>query len=120
MLRFLSPSWAVLVGGSISRTSGVGLGNSSGDGRTTAVLQAGVRKYHRTELGLRPVTGFGVTLGRFSSEINTGGIYGEAGAEYLFTPHLSVGAVGVARFSRDGDQNTVSLLVPRLFAAVFF
>jgi hypothetical protein len=31
-----------------------------------------------------------------------------------------VGAVGVVSISRDGDQNTLGIVVPRVFASIFF
>jgi hypothetical protein len=117
---FASPSWAFLVGGSLTRTDGGGTGSSATTARTTAALQAGVRKYHRTGLGVRPITGFGVTTGRIASVTSYGGIYGEAGAAYLFNPRLSVGALGRVGFSRDGDLNTVSLAAPRVMVSIFF
>lgn len=119
-LRFVSPSWALLVGGSLSTTTNAGSGDARVSGRTTAYLQAGIRKYHRSGLGFRPITGIGVAFGQFTGIGNTGGIYGEAGAVYLFNPHVSLGAVGRAGISRDGDQNTFSLVVPRVIASVFF
>ncbi len=120
VLRFQSPSWAVLVGGSFQSTNDAGTGSARVPGRTDVAIQAGIRKYHRSGLGLRPITGAGVTFGRIQGFSNSGGAYGEVGAAYLFTPHLSLGAVGVGSFSRDGDRNTISLFVPRVVAAVFF
>jgi hypothetical protein len=117
---FASPSWAFLVGGSLTTTDAGGIGSSATTRRTTGALQAGVRKYHRSGLGLRPITGFGVTTGRIASVTSYGGIYGEAGAAYLFNPHLSVGAIGRVGFSRDGDLNIVSLAAPRVLVSIFF
>lgn len=72
VLRFMSPSWAVLVGGSVSTTSYNTSGTTRIDGRSTFSLNAGVRKYFRSDLGLRPITGVGVNLVRFSSARDTG------------------------------------------------
>lgn len=119
VLRFLSPSWAVLVGGSMQSTNTAGTGSARVPGRTDVAIKAGLRKYHRNGLGLRPITGAGITLDNYP-----GGApwyaYGEAGAAYLFTRHLALGAVGIASFSRDGDRNTFGLVVPRVFASIFF
>jgi hypothetical protein len=120
VLRFLSPSWAVLVGGSVQSTNTAGTGSARVPGRTDVAIQAGLRKYHRTGLGIRPITGLGVNFGRVTGFSNSGGVYGEAGAAYLFNRHVGLGATGVASFSRDGDRNTVSVFGPRVFASVFF
>lgn len=120
VLRFLSPNWAVLVGGSILTTNDAGTGSARVSGRTDVSVQAGIRRYHRSGLGFRPVTGAGVQFGRLSGFSSRGGVYGEAGAAFMFNRHLALGAFGVASFSRDGDQNTFSLFVPRVVASVFF
>ncbi len=120
VLRFLSPSWVLLVGGSIRSTNDAGTGSARVSGRTDVTLQAGIRKYHRSGLGFRPVTGVGVTYGRIEGFSTPYGAYGEAGGAYLFNRHLSLGAVAVAEFSRDGDRNTFALAVPRVMASVFF
>lgn len=117
VMRFLSPGWAVMIGGAIaSRTDG----GTPGAGFTDVSLHAGIRKYHRSGLGLRPITGAGLTAGRTEGLGDNVGVFGEAGAVYLFNRHISVGAVGLAEFSRDGPQNTYTLLAPRLIASVFF
>ncbi len=120
VLRFVSPSWALLAGGSFSTTNEAGSVGNRVPGGTTASIQVGVRKYHRSGLGFRPISGFGVAAGKYTGFGNSGGVYAEAGGVYLFNPHLSLGAVGVAALSRDGDQNTFTLAVPRVIASVFF
>ena len=101
-------------------TNDAGTGSARVPGRTDVAILAGIRKYHRSGLGFRPITGVGVTYGRIQGFSNSSGAYGEAGAAYLFSRHLSLGAVGVTSFSRDGDRNTFSLVVPRMFASIFF
>jgi hypothetical protein len=120
VIRFLSPSWAFLAGGFLTATDGGGVGSSRTDGQTTVAFQAGIRKYHRSGLGVRPITGFGLTVGRIASVTRAGGIYGEGGAAYLFNPHLSAGAVARAGLSRDGDRNTFSFVAPRVLVSIFF
>ena len=120
VLRFVSPSWAVLVGASGSTTSDYTSGTTRVDGQTTFSVNAGVRKYHGTGLGLRPITGAGINIVRFISSGSRPFLYGEAGAAYLFTPHVSIGAAARLGFSRDGNQNTFSLKVPRVMVSVYF
>jgi hypothetical protein len=120
VIRFVSPSWAFLAGGFLTATDGGGIGSSRTDGQTTVAFQVGIRKYHRAGLGLRPITGFGLTAGRIASVTRAGGIYGEGGAAYLFHPHVSAGAVARVGLSRDGDRNTFSLVAPRVLVSIFF
>lgn len=120
VVRFMSPNWAVLVRASVQSSTGFVSGGTRIDGRSFSSVQAGIRRYHRSGLGLRPISGGGVSVGNVPGFAGSGGVYGEGGAAYLFNPHLALGAVGVVSVSRDGSQNTFSIFVPRVFASVFF
>ena len=119
VLHFLSPQWAVL--GSASLRTTRFNGESTTDATfTSSSVALGARRYGRTGLGLRPLLGFGASIGKFQTSGTVGGVYGEAGAAYFFSPHLSLGALGYANFSTGGGQQSFQFLTPRLLASLYF
>jgi len=82
VLRFLSARWALQGGGSI-RTF-----QSDGSERrfTSTAALLGVRRYGGSGLGFRPISGAGVSVGRFTSRSTQVGVFGELGAAYFFNP----------------------------------
>jgi hypothetical protein len=125
VLRFQSPRWALLASGTASslRVKDDITGRTSSF--NSVALRVGARRYARSGLGLRPVTGFGATylnntntLG--SSDSGQYGVYGELGASWFFTPHLALGAVGDAVITHATRRTSTYLNVVRLTASVFF
>ena len=136
LLRFVSPRIAFTGGASFSRfstedVSTIGEVTSVFKSAiTTVALQAGLRRYGGTGLGLRPVVGGGLLVSRqsisgsnagFSGSRSTGvGGYAEAGAAYFFNPHVSLGVLGgVSAVKNDGGWSTGGTL-GRLTGAVYF
>jgi hypothetical protein len=140
LIRFVSPSTALIGGFSFSRTDVVSrttLGYASSAGTldtydtyayssafTTISLQAGIRRYTRTGLGLRPLYGGGLLFTRQSvssiDSFNSFGGYAEAGAAWLFNPHVSLGATGGVSGTRQSGGWSVGGSVARLIGTVYF
>ena len=110
LLRFSSPSRAWLLG--LSFTASRERSDASGTtvDRNTGFVAA--KLGHRWWSGttaerLRPFTGLGVG-GAYSSTStsrqHTGFVYGELGATYFFSPHVSLGAAGNAQVLYGEDQ----------------
>ena len=129
LLRFVSPRIAFVGGASFWRYSSE---NTTTVGNVTSVfktaitnvaLQAGLRRYGGTGLGLRPVVGGGLLVSRqgFSESTDTSvGGYFEAGAAYFFNPHVSLGVLGgVSAAKREAGWSTGGTL-GRLTGAVYF
>jgi hypothetical protein len=105
LLRFQSARTALLLGADFNvfhqeedDDEGTGVGLLSG---TTSTVNArlGVRSYRQSDTDrLRPILGFGARGGYSKSSSNvrgwTTGVYGELGAVYFVTPHLSLGGTG--------------------------
>lgn len=123
LLKFLSPQWAVLAGASVSsfKTRSDG-GDLILENRfTQASLQVGARRYGGRGLGVRPVAGLGVVVSGGSGNASAVGAYGELGAVYFFTPHVSLGAIGTANVSRgEGGSSSFGASLARLIGAVYF
>jgi hypothetical protein len=121
LLRFQSPQWALLVGGSIRSTTGAGFTGGARERYTAAGLRIGARRYGGSGLGVRPLLGLGVNIFGATGQSNELGAYGEAGAAYFFNPHLSVGATAeLSAAGREGGGSSFGASLARLTAAVFF
>jgi len=135
LLRFVSPGTAIVGGVAFSRRSSEGRATRIGgpDGPISSVLftptlssvavHAGLRRYTRTGLGLRPVFGGGLLFARSSvhelSDNSVGG-YAEGGAAWFFNPHVSLGVLGgLSAVKREGGWSTSGSLA-RLTGAVYF
>ena len=105
LLRFTSPTAAWLLGADFvvireSAEQSLPFGGTDDDTRTSVrvAARAGVRGYREPGRALRPFTGAGLT----GTILRPGpgfqswdaGLYGELGAAYFFSPHVSLGAVG--------------------------
>jgi len=135
LLRFVSPGTAIVGGVAFSRISSDSrtTRNLGPDGQGMSVLftsafssvavHAGLRRYTRTGLGLRPVFGGGLLFARSSvaerSDNNVGG-YAEGGAAWFFNPHVSLGVLGgLSAVRREGGWSAGGTLA-RLTGAVYF
>jgi hypothetical protein len=155
VLKFVSPTsaWTFGVGAGTGRTDAVGNLQTNGDVNGAI----GHRWYHSIagDAHLHPTFGFGVTgqYARYHQSNDTPsemsnhtqsnwavGAYGEFGATWFFTPHLSLGALGrlsagwgrqhetfTERFNGSttsnestADLSSYTLTVARLTAAVYF
>ncbi len=122
LLRFMSPSLAIVVGGGALVGSGDDVSNAFN-------LRLGVRRFAVRSGPIRPIIGGGLIAnvidqgGDFGNDTSLG-LYGEAGAAYFFSPHFSLGAVGEVNITQDNNlgQNTVRFrgTLARLIAAVYF
>lgn len=134
LLRFVSPATAIVGGVGFSRISSevrtTSFGGPNGpiswvfsSSFSTVSVQAGLRRYTRTGLGVRPVYGGGLLFTRQavdeSSDNNVGG-YAEAGAAYFFNPHVSLGVLGGASAVRQGGRWSTGGTLARLTGAVYF
>jgi hypothetical protein len=129
LLRFVSPSTALIGGLSVSRTS---IESQATFATTTSAittsltsisLQAGVRRYARTGLGLRPLYGAGVLFSRqsgYGATDNSVGGYAEAGAAWFFNPHVSLGATGSLSGLHSSGTWSIGGTLARLTGAVYF
>jgi hypothetical protein len=129
VLRFVSPSTALVGGFSFSRTDFQSeMPNPTtvftAAGFTTVALRAGFRRYAGTGIGLRPVYGAGALFSRNSvfgvSASNNVGGYGEAGAAWFFNPHVSLGVLGGVSAIKLDDGWSVGGTLARLTGAVYF
>lgn len=129
LLRFVSSTTALVGGFGFSRTDGQG---ESPDpttirftaGYTNVAFRAGLRRYTRTGIGLRPVYGAGMLFTRnaiwgASDQNNVGG-YGEAGAAWFFNPHVSLGVLGGVSAIKLDNGWSVGGTLARLTGAVYF
>jgi hypothetical protein len=100
ILRFQSPRLALLFGAdfNVSHIDSDSDGQISGSSGTSSNVAArlGMRTYRQSSAEqLRPVVGFGVraAYAKGPSEFRTWstGVYGELGAVYFLTPHVSLG-----------------------------
>jgi hypothetical protein len=144
-VRFQSPTFAWLLGAGLSanRTStktddseigGTELTTSS----LTVSARFGVRWYRHSDTGkLRPVIGAGA-LGQLTrvqgiTPARTGGAYGELGAFYFVTPHLSLGGLlevdatrtKITRVAANGAEigstaTAIAASLPRVVVSVYF
>ncbi len=114
ILRFRSPNVAFLFGADISYSH---LGDSEGTipllSGTNANVGArfGVRNYRGSGADrLRPVVGAGLRTSyaeAVNSKVWSGGAYGELGAMYFLTPHISLGGTGELQASYGKRKQTV-------------
>ena len=104
LLRFQSSRTALVLGLDFSVVNidtdvgGSPLATADGTSSNVAV-RLGMRSYRQSSAEkLRPVIGFGTRGSYGKSETNfstwTAGIYGELGAVYFLTPHVSLGGTG--------------------------
>jgi hypothetical protein len=116
ILRFRSANVALLFGADLSYSHA-----SESDGTfflasgttASAAARLGLRNYRGSSTDrLRPVVGFGLrtSYSETSSSIRTwsAGAYGELGAVYLLTHHLSLGGTGELQASYGGQKRTVT------------
>ena len=134
LLRFVSPGTAIVGGVGFSRISSEArttfIGGPDGPissvfntAFTTVSVHAGLRRYTRTGLGVRPVFGGGLLFTRQSvdelSDNNVGG-YAEGGAAYFFNPHVSLGVLGGVSAVKQGSRWSAGGSLARLTGAVYF
>jgi hypothetical protein len=117
LLRFSSPSAAWLVGATVNYThtdqpSAIAAG-TVGLNATSVRAQLGHRWYEgqdahlRMTYGLGAIGALGLTNGETSQDHNwSAGGYGEFGATWFFTPHLSLGGVGMLQALWGHDRQT--------------
>jgi hypothetical protein len=116
ILRFQSPRFALLFGADFSMSHI----DQTIDGGTSTVTQSnlgarfGVRSYrHSSAERLRPVIGFGARAsyakGSPDVRIWTTGVYGELGAMYFLTPHVSLGGTGELQASYGKRKQTTGI-----------
>jgi len=90
---------------------------------TTVSVHAGLRRYTRTGLGVRPVFGGGLLFTRQVvdelQDTSFGG-YAEAGAAYFFNPHVSLGVLGGVSAVRQASRWSAGGSLARLTGAVYF
>jgi hypothetical protein len=129
LIRFVGPKTALIGGLAFSRSeveNNVTFGQSTTrftSAFTTIALQAGLRRYTRTGLGLRPVYGAGLLVTRqsvFGDAGNNVGGYAEAGAAWFFNPHVSMGVLGGVSAARQDGGWSVGGSLARLTGAVYF
>ena len=129
LLRFVSPSTAIVGGFGFSRSS---VESRAVNGEftsvfnaafTTTAVQVGLRRYAGTGLGLRPVLGGGLLFARQSvddaSENNFGG-YAEGGAAWFFNPHVSLGVLGGVSAAKQRGGWSAGGSLARLTGTVYF
>jgi hypothetical protein len=122
ILRFFSPSTALVGNLSFSVSDDDSRLLSSGRSNSVA-LTAGLRKYTRAGLGLRPVLGGGLLFSRQSfgsTRFTNAGGYAEAGAVWFFNPHVSLGALGNLSAVTGTDRWSAGGSLARLTASVYF
>jgi hypothetical protein len=142
LLRFRSPTSAVMIGAEVFWL-GISedvpeLGGTREERYSLANVTArvGVRRYRATTTGIRPFTSLGLLAGYTRDRGGPGwtaGAFGELGASYLFSPHVSLGAVGglqafYTRFSQrfGTDQSlarrqvTIRASAVQVLGAVYF
>jgi hypothetical protein len=120
LLYFLSPNVSLNASAGVFRTTNEAFGNTSTFTQTS--FQLGVRRYARSGLGLRPILGAGALLSTLAGTTTVGG-YGEAGARWFFTPHLSLGTsaeISATRATGDGKASVIGLNLARFTGAVYF
>ena len=144
ILRFRSPKVALLFGADFSYShSGEDNGTIGLPATTTTNVAArlGFRNYRGSSADrLRPVVGAGLRSSyadATNASLWTAGAYGELGAMYFLTPHISLGGTGElqasygkrtqTRFLQNGIQDsakqsvtTVAASVMRVMLAVYF
>jgi hypothetical protein len=120
LLRFSSPRAAWLLGGSFSVIRGerdqliTYSGPTSRESTASGFVDLRIgRRWWSGEPAaqLRPLMGLGVIGGYSStpgSRATNGGVYGETGATYFFTPHLSLGATGELAVTRYHARRSVA------------
>jgi hypothetical protein len=104
LLRFRSPTSTILLGAEVfwldvREETPVPGGGSTQEQRTVASVtgRIGFRRYRGTTLAVRPFTSVGLLGGYSRSPAGPGwtaGGFGELGASYFFSPHVSLGASG--------------------------
>ena len=115
LLRFLSSRNALVMGldANVMNVDTDGPGTSSVEGTTSNFgLRLGMRTYRQSGTEqLRPVFGFGARGGYSDGGSGftswTAGAYGELGAVYFLTPHVSLGATGELEASFGKRTQTV-------------
>jgi hypothetical protein len=142
LLRFVSPRTALVLTfdgfvAGIEREQPTFGGEVETEESDASGFNVGIGLRNYTGSGqLRPVRGLGVFAGRLTdvsdARQTTYGAYGEFGAHWFFTPHVSVGAIGELRATwRDMEfasgpsrfeqrSWSVDLMVVRVGGAVYF
>ena len=117
LLRFQSSSRALVLGAEFdfqNVDTEAGTVSVGGDGtRSNLALRLGVRSYRQSSTErLRPVIGFGArgAYGNGPSDFTdwSAGVYGELGAVYFLTPHVSLGGTGEMNASYGKRTQTLS------------
>jgi len=136
LLRFRSPAHAWVLAADASFAQRSGLPGDESEQSWNVGTRLGLRRYAGDTLRFRPLAGAGVVgrVGRFSGDFRSwqAGLYGEFGATYFFTRHVSLGAVGDLQAtygerdftSFNGESTirewTLNASLVRLMAAVYF
>jgi hypothetical protein len=117
LLRFGSSSRALVLGAEFNfqnTDTEVGTVGAGSDGSSSNLaLRLGMRSYRQSSTEqLRPVIGFGArgAYGNGPSDFTnwSAGVYGELGAVYFLTPHVSLGGTGEINASYGKRTQTLS------------